>query len=231
MPATLQDIAVLHMNLAAYDYPAAVWNVDAGVEQMRAGMGEVETLVAAQLHSGYPEQVGRGLASVVHWGFARQPGLAPVRVHAFLDLVTVDQLGRAAVLFGRPEQPTLYEIRALHLPQFSRVSLVSKLLTFLDIQHNCVLDRQIAHLWQFPDVALHLGPLVVYPTYIPITIANAATYAKWVAACGHIAQSVGVPRPVDAERALFQLIQIGERAVAADIVARAAACMNRRLGG
>ena len=104
------------------------------------------------------------------------------------------------------------EIKRIHIPQYSGISFVSKVLMFLDPMEYCVLDKQIASL-RTQNVPKALSQLVfgTNETQIRISAHNEAVYDGWRKEC----LAVGTDyynneyRAVDIERGFFQLIQQG----------------------
>ena len=82
------------------------------------------------LTSSDPEGLKNGLSNVLYWGYA-QMGIRDIRVQRFRSNVNVSELNRACDLFQRSTLPSVLEIKKLRLPEFSGLSFVSKIRTFL----------------------------------------------------------------------------------------------------
>jgi len=142
---------------------------------------------------------------LIYWGYA-QIGYRNDRVRRFRDQVTDDQLGRLRTLI-ESGHPGLVAIGALRLPQFSGVSFVSKVLTFIDPGRYCVLDKQLLKLGTGSGPrALHR---VSAGTQIRITTHNEEAYDGWRGECAVISAHYfgGRHRVVDIERGFFHLVQ------------------------
>jgi hypothetical protein len=103
------------------------------------------------------------------------------------------------------------------MPEYSGISFISKVLTFLDPTRFCVLDKQLAKLASGPgDRALHRLSM---GTQIQITSNNEGVYNAWRAECAEIAMRYfgGQHGVVDVERGFFQLVQSGKIELAQQI--------------
>ena len=177
-----------------------------------------------------------GLANVIYWGYARQ-GRRDVRVRSFLEAVTSAHLDRAREAFASVHGPGLRDLKRIGLPRFTQVTFLSKLRMFLDPVCFAALDLKLAKLrFEQPSTLLH--DLKVQPTSIPVTAHNEAVYAAWCAACQALATALGPERgwrAADVERGVFHLVDTGQAASAARLLARTAASVagrgDRQLGG
>ena len=115
--------------------------------------------------------------------------------------------------------PTLLALKKLRLPQFSGMSFVSKIRMFLDPANSATLDRQIMKIHK-ADSGTILSRFHLQPTQIPITFQNAKAYEHWCQKMREISRQYFDDRfrAVDIERGLFQLVQSGRAAVAAQIL-------------
>jgi hypothetical protein len=180
----------------------------AAVPVVAANMSDVETSIRSMLVSDDVEQVRNGLANVIYWGYA-QIAYRDVRVTRFRVGVTQDHLSAFRRLVEGGVTPTLAQIAMIGMPQYSGISFISKVLTFLDPIRFCVLDKQLAKLASGPGCrALHR---LTMGTQIQITSNNESVYNAWRAECGEISTRYfgGRRRVVDIERGFFQLVQSG----------------------
>jgi len=144
-------------------------------------------------------------------------GFQPARVKDFRAKVTADQMARAAALFPQLKGLGIRKLRDLRLPQFSQLTFLSELRTFLDPEQYCVLDRTLV---QIPALK---NEFKVSGNAIPATIGNERAYQWWVDLCARIADRLTPPRrPVDVERGFFHLVDTGQ-IDAADSIFRLAA--------
>jgi hypothetical protein len=205
MSLNRQQVDDLGEAIAAYRFPAVYFDFDKGREVRAPDMRSVEAAIGGMLVSAATDRIRDGLANVIYWGYA-QIGYRNDRVRRFRAQVTADELGRFASLV-RSGSPGLMAIGALRLPQFSGISFVSKVLTFLDPKRYCVLDKQLLKLGLGDGArALHR---VAAGTQIRITTDNEDAYDSWRAECGAISDRYfgGRHRVVDIERGFFQLVQ------------------------
>jgi hypothetical protein len=99
----------------------------------------------------------------------------------------------------------LVSLKQIALPQFSNMSFITKLRTFLDQERYCVLDSKIATL---TPLAIRLKRQL---TYISINAHNDRAYRWWVDTCFSLASHFQMNlRPVDVERGLFCLVDDGK---------------------
>src|SRR5687768_15401796 len=139
-------------------------------------MGTVEAAIHAMLASASTEDVRYGLANVIYWGYAQIP-YRPVRVRRFMERVTLGHLIQFQALVAVHGVPTLSQVKAVKIPEYSGISFISKILTFLNPSQYCVLDQQLAKLAYGPGTrALHR---LSVGTQIPVTANNEAIYDAW----------------------------------------------------
>jgi hypothetical protein len=196
--------------IKAYDYPPVTYDFAQQREIDFSTMSKLDYFLRSLLHSGDVRTVKDGLCGILYWGHYRT-GIRDFRVNRFRAKVTSDQLDKCIRIFSSLDGTSLIRLKALGLPEFRNMAFVSKLRTFLDPAHYCVLDRKIASL------AALATRLTFQQTYIPITAHNERAYAWWVDACEAIGSSVrtGLPtRPVDVERGLFYLVDHGRQETA-----------------
>jgi hypothetical protein len=93
-------------------------------------MGLVEEYIVRLLRSKNVIDVKYGLANVIYWGYARIP-YGPTRVHKFINNTTDKQINRFQELLLNGAVPDMATIKNLHLPEFSGMPFISKVLMFL----------------------------------------------------------------------------------------------------
>ena len=201
-----------------YGYPTVTCDFKAGEKEIRhADMGSVEDRIRGLLVAPSREQVKDGLSNVLYWGYANSPGLRDYRVRTFRDAVSDDQLDSFAKIAACTPQPGPVDIRKIGLPQFSRMSFITRIMMFLDPASHPVLDMKIAEAFSQSSDFPPLEDLVFRKhadTSIRVTRMNECVYRKWASWCRDIAAWVktgsgssceGV-RAVDVERAVFTLV-------------------------
>jgi hypothetical protein len=204
-----------------YSFPTAHFDFSAQTPVVGLSMTQLETRIQQQLLSASRQDVKDGLSNVLYWGFAQMGGLSLVRVERFRAAVTDVQLELAPQLFAEQRRPALYEIARLRLPQFSKVSFVSKIRMYLDPVESATLDRQIMQMHQVHSDTV-LAAVKEYPTSIPVSVGNSNAYERWCERLAQIAQTyLPSVRVVDIERGLFQMIQSGKVKEAASILKNA----------
>lgn len=146
-------------------------------------MRAVETAIRDMLTSGNNSEVLDGLANVIYWGYA-QIGYRDTRVRRFRENATEDQLNGFRALLKSPGEVGLATVAALTFSEFSGISFVSKVLTFLDPVKYYVLDKQLLKLAECPgNRALHR---VSAGTQIRVTTKNQEAYDAWRHKCAAI---------------------------------------------
>jgi hypothetical protein len=193
-------------SIAAYNYPAVAYDFVLAREVEFRSMRELDRHLCGLLRSTDTGQVKDALSSIVYWG-NYHAGYRMRRVKRFRDEVDDGQLRAASGAFPTLSGTGLQQLKSLGLPQFSNMAFLTKLRTFLDPDHFCVLDSKIATL------APLAARLKLYPTCIPVTASNDTVYTWWVDACRSLACQLGPGvRPVDVERGIFHLVANGGRA-------------------
>jgi hypothetical protein len=187
--------------VSAYDYPAVTYDFVEGRERRFSGMNDLDYYLQCLLQTDDVRSLKDGLSAILYWGHYRA-GYRDYRVAKFRGTVTDVQLQRAIGTFRILDGTGLISLKRAALPQFSNMAFITKLRTFLDPAHYCVLDSKIAK----------LAPLVTrlkcHRTYIPVNRQNELAYAWWVDTCFAIASSLRTKlRPVDVERGLFCLVE------------------------
>jgi hypothetical protein len=179
----------------------------------------VEAAIRGMLVSQVAERVQDGLANVIYWGYA-QIAYRDVRVARFRRGVTLNHLSQFQALVAAGV-PSLSQIKALKIPEYSGISFISKVLTFLDPARYCVLDQQLARLGTGPGRSALHG--LSRGTRIEVTANNERVYDAWRAECLRISAQYfgGTHRVVDVERGFFQLVQTKQLQLAQQIYAAA----------
>ena len=143
------------------------------------------------------------------------------RLVALRNRVSQEQLQAASLLLSATPRPTLRAIKNLRLPQFSGVSFVSKVRMFLDPAGSATLDQQIMKIHGERPTTV-LAAVRRSKTNIPVSVANSAAYEAWCKRLDCI-RNMYLPsvRVVDIERGMFHLIQSGDVATSAILLADA----------
>lgn len=211
MPLTEAQIASLHDAIGGYAFPPVYYDFEEGNEIVANDMAEVEHVIRDQLRSVHTLEVRHGLANILYWGYANV-GYRDVRVDDLNNKITLGQIESLQALLADGEIPSMAEIKSIHMPQFSGMSFISKVLMFLNPDEYCVLDKQISRL-RTHNGNKFLNQLIFREneTQIRISAHNEAAYDGWRGECLAIsAEYYGNEyRVVDIERGFFQLIQQG----------------------
>lgn len=186
--------------IRAYDYPPITYDFSEGRERVFPSMIDLEHFLKDLLLSGDVRLLKDGLSGILFWGYYRVD-YRDRRVKTFRDQVCDVHLQNASEIFPTLEGTGLMPLKRISLPQFSKMAFITKLRTFLDPDHYCVLDKKIAS----------LAPLAIRlkreKTYIPITAHNERAYRWWVDSCLALGSRLQIKvRPVDVERGFFQLV-------------------------
>ncbi len=218
MTLSEHDKDVLRQAIEDYSFPPAYFNFLENSPSRSLKTADVEVRIKDDLTSGDPERVKNGLSNVLYWGYG-QMGIRDVRVRRFREKVTESQLRSACRLFRLGSTPFLLDLKKLRLPEFSGMSFVSKIRMFLDPANSATLDRQIMKIRE-ADCGTILSQFDLQPNQIPITARNAKAYEDWCQEMREISRRYfdNRFRAVDIERGLFQLVQSGRVAVAAQIL-------------
>ncbi len=209
MPLTPTQVKDLSDAINTYGFPATYYDFVTNTPVNATSMPAVEVTIQAMLLSVNPVIAKQGLANVLYWGYA-QIGFRSTRVHKFWNNVTAAQIAEYQALVAAYGVPSLRQLKAVGMPEYSGVSFLSKIMMFLDPANYCVLDLQLAGI----GLALGVRPLhgvVVHGTTIGATFHNQRIYNAWRAECMSISKIYfgGAFRVVDIERGFFQLIQSG----------------------
>ena len=214
MPLNQEQITQLRDSINGYAFPAVYYDFIRDEEIVAMAMPHVEMVIANLLRSNDTIQAKHGLANVIYWGYAQIP-FRNNRVNTFLSKITDKEFSPFKSLVRDNNTPTLVELRNVHMPEFSGVSFVSKILMFLDPANYCVLDQQLAQL-RTHDSPKALNNLTFRQndTQIRITNQNQHVYNAWCYECRVINQTYfqGEYRLVDVERGFFNLVQNGRLA-------------------
>lgn len=216
MALNKSQVSELEGAITTYAFPAVYFDFRTAVEVRAEGMRAVETAIRDMLTSETNSELLDGLANVIYWGYA-QIGYRGTRVRRFREATTEDQLNRFRALLRSPGKVGLVTVATLKLPEFSGISFVSKILTFLDPVNYCVLDKQLLKLAECPgDRALHQ---VSAGTQIRVTTKNHVAYDAWRHECATISTQYfdARYRVVDVERGFFQLVQLGRVTLAQEV--------------
>lgn len=206
----------------SYDFPMDCYDFEKSRPITSVtGYAELEALVRADLQSNDISVVKNGLSNVIYWGYATSAGRRNHRVTQFCDRVTSRQLERFIALRNSRSGLSLSGIRDIGLPQFSKISFVSKILMFFNPERYVVLDLQLAKIKHEKSSHLFRG-LVCHPTSLPINLANTQFYRDWCAFCAKVSmdlQEQGI-RPVDVERGIFTIVKRNSAGEAAQLIER-----------
>jgi hypothetical protein len=209
MPLTPAQIAQLDYAVTGYAFPAVYFDFDNNIEIAAQNMREVEAVLADQLKSQELVRTKQGLANILYWGYAQIP-FGGKRVNNFMNKVSDQQIITFQSLIIGDNMPSPTAVGRCHLPEYSRMSFISKILMFLNPNDYCVLDQQVAKL-RTPGSPKILNDLSfrINDTQIRITNHNEAVYNGWRNECAAISQTYfqGTYRVVDIERGFFNLIQ------------------------
>ena len=115
----------------SYAFPPDHFDFSRNAPERLADTRAVEVAIGRELRSGDPERVKNGLSNILYWGYG-QMGIRDTRVRRFRIKVTSSQLNQSCALFRRSRLPSVVEIKSLSLPEFARLSFVSKIRMFLD---------------------------------------------------------------------------------------------------
>lgn len=210
MSLTETQVRQLHEAIRSYDFPAIYYDFSREHEVAESSMSNVERFIGDQLRSISPDAVKYGLMNVLYWGYARVP-YRNRRVQNLRNGITGRQLNGFQGLL-KQGMPTMVQIKALRIPQYSGISFLSKVLMFLNPAEYCVLDKKIAGL-RTHDSSKALNGLTFGPrdTQIRVSSHNEQVYNRWRKECLDISREYfsGQCRVVDVERGLFHLIQTG----------------------
>jgi hypothetical protein len=219
VPLSQQQEDLLWNAIERYRFPSDYFDFVRNTPERLENTRAVEVRIWRGLTSADPEELKNGLSNVLYWGYA-QMGIRDTRVQRFRSKVNISEINRAYVLFQRSTPPSVLEIKKLGLPEFSGLSFVSKIRTFLDPDKSAVLDNQIMKIHHSCPTTLLANLQIGWSTQIPITKHNSEVYETWCRTMVKI--SVGYFdarfRAVDVERGFFQLIQDGSVTAAAQIL-------------
>ena len=223
--------SALRAAIERYRFPAVTYDFEKEREICHADMRDVEECIRGQLRDKKTKTVKEGLANVLYWGYANNPGPRAHRVEKFLKSVTEKMVEDFISVAESQETPELFDIKKIGLPQFSGMSFVTKLIMFLNPDRQPVLDMKIAESFsqrsEFPPLeALVFRKRADFgkkaDTRINITKRNQSVYGEWASWCRETAASANAEsgssgksfRAVDVERAVFALADACDRAEA-----------------
>lgn len=156
--------------ISGYGYPAVTYDFVGGRELRFSSMNDLDYYLQNLLDTDEAQSLKDGLSGILYWGHYRA-GYRDYRVATFRRTVTDVQLQGAIGTFRLLDGTGLISLKRTALPQFSNMAFISKLRTFLDPGHYCVLDSKIAKL------APLATRLKCYRTYIPVNRQNELVYA------------------------------------------------------
>jgi hypothetical protein len=197
-----------------YAFPRCAFNFSSSCEISFPSMSSLESFIQTGLRSANISAVEDGLSNVLYWGYSNSPERRDDRVKKFRSKTHPDQIRRAMDCFKSLHGSGLRELQMLGLPEFSNLSFLTKLRTFLNPESYCVIDLKLLNI---PT----LGNKFKAGTSIRVTPANRAAYDWWVDLCQRIANSrcvEGPVRAVDVERGFFHLVATKRAAIADSII-------------
>lgn len=196
-----------------YDFPAVYFDFENEREIIANNMLEVENYIKSKLTSNSIQEVKDGLSNVLYWGHAKT-GYRSTRVYNFRTKVLNKQIEDFQEI--AKNNIDLIKIEKLKMPEYSKVSFISKVMMFLCPEKFCVLDKQLAKISICTKVGA-LGELKYGgETYIGVTQQNQKAYLNWCNECKLISEKCfgNKYRTVDIERGFFNLIQKGNCSLA-----------------
>lgn len=220
MTLSYRQIGALDAAIGGYGFPQVYFDFVANAPVHAPNMAAVETAIRTMLVSANAQDVRHGLANVIYWGYA-QIGYQNTRVQRFFAGAAEIHLCQFQALVATRGVPTLLEIKALKIPEYSGISFISKILTFLNPAQYCVLDQQLAKLADGHGACALHG--LTRGTQIRVSTHNQAVYDAWRAECQSISTRYfgGRYRVVDVERGFFHLIQTNQLELAQQVYAAA----------
>jgi len=208
---TVQQVAQFREAIDSYNFPAVYFDFGNNIEVVGETMQDVEIIINSQLRSPHAEVVKNGLANILYWGYAKI-GYREHRIRRFNRKITLSQINSFQNSLRDENMPSLIQLKNIHMPEYSGMSFVSKILMFLNPQNYCVLDQQLSKL-RTPNSPKLLNNLKFdqNDTQIKINTDNQDVYNCWRNECLAISQQYyeGNYRVVDIERGFFNLIQQG----------------------
>jgi len=216
-----EQIQRLREVISGYDFPMVAYDFEKQHERSNfESYLELERYVCDLLRSGRSEAVRNGLSNVLYWGYATSRGRQRDRVGKFRARVTEQQLSAFSKVVRATEFIKPSDICKCGLPQFSKLSFISKVLMFLDPYRYVTLDLQLRKI-QNAGISTIFKNLKACPTYLPVNQHNETFYYSWCSTCAEIAReyfdSTGI-RAVDVERGIFTLVRNGETDFAARLL-------------
>jgi len=220
MTLTKNQTSILDMAIRTYSYPAVYYHFPTSIQRHAKNMRHLEGVIQKLLCSTDAKDTKDGLANILYWGYANV-GFRNHRVNRFRKGVNQKQIGDFQLLITRKSTPTLHDIQAIGMPQFSHISFISKIIMFLDPVDHCVLDLQLSKIGNIPGPKA-LNKLKV-SSGIGVTRHNASIYKEWCEECKNISKKYfkNKYRAVDIERGFFNLVQNGQLHVAQQIYSAA----------
>lgn len=220
MPLDHQQIGILTDAIQRYDFPKKIYDFPNEKEITFTSMRQLETSISENLISGDMILVKNGLSNILYWGYYRT-GYRDTRVTNFRTKVGQQQLIYAAKVFQNLSGTGIRIIEGLKLPEFSKLSFISKIRMFLEPKQYVVLDRKLMKLAKTNIVTL-FHDMKEYPTSIPCTIRNERIYQSWCDLCKDASKKYFQEQhifAVDVERGIFHIIENNQHEIAANIIA------------
>lgn len=204
--------------LRGVQLPRGLFQFSTGQLEQLAWHEDLERRLQDRLRAKDPDQVAEGLSGVLHWLFQVE-GAGRDEIYLFRSAVRRWSLVEALRLFDWLEGPGLIQIENLRLPVFRDLATATALRMFLNPESRVCLRPLHLRLRQLK------GPSVLHEVEgeegrWPLTLFNEVCYERWCQICACLAAAMESEtwRPVDMERALGQLIQEGEAALALHLV-------------
>ena len=182
-------------------------------------MRQLESSIREDLISGDPFRVKDGLSSVLYWGYYRF-GYRGKRVNNFRNKITEQGLALAAQTLQSLSGAGLQTLKELGLPQFSKVTFLSKVRMFLAPQHYVVLDKGLVEGLKNTE-PVTLFQKVKVDTSIPVTPENELLYQRWCNLCEEAVKKYFQGQDflaVDVERGIWHLVKNSQHKEAANII-------------
>ena len=129
--------------IRAFDYPPVTFDFIQNREVVFVHMRDLDDYLRCRLNSTDIENLKDSLSGILYWGYYRV-GYRDHRVRTFRAAITHEQLQDAVETIQVLTGTGLKSLKALTLPEFSQMAFVTKLRTFIDPDHWCVLDSKIA---------------------------------------------------------------------------------------
>lgn len=207
MALNSNQIKQLSSAICPSNFPSIYCDFLTGQSIQAATVKDVEEAIRKLLLSSSTQEVKHGLANIIYWGYA-DVVYRDQRVSHFLERANDDVIQVFQRLLQTQGTLNLIQLKNVRLPDYSGMSSLSKILTFLNPQDYCVLDAPLAQLKAVPNRALHQ---LTFQTgrQVAVTQHNQDIYDQWRAECAAINQKYFASkyRTVEIERGFSYLIQ------------------------